>query len=388
VAASLSTPLESEVSMLEFHSSPRMTMGVEIELQMLDAITKDLTAAAPTVLEILGPEEQHIRPEIFRAMVEINTGICHSVADVRRDLESAVRRLRSVCLPLGVELAGGGSHPFARYRDRLVYPSERFEMLIDRNRWIARRLMIFGLHLHLGMPDGNHAMNMINALLPYLPHALALSASSPFWQGSDTGLASSRITIFESLPTAGTPCTFDSWGHFQRFFDAAVCSRAVGSIKDLWWDIRPHPDLGTIELRVCDGLATISEAVNLVAFLQALAVRLDERLRAGERFRPPASWVIRENKWRASRWGIEAEIVLDETGSTALLLGEIERLLEELEPWAGRLGTGPELRQLGRTVAHGLSYERQRAIHDLSGSLVPVTEALIEEFRTDRPLVE
>jgi carboxylate-amine ligase len=354
---------------------------------MLDALTKDLTAVAPTVLEILGQGERHIRPEIFRAMVEINTGICDTVQDVRRDLDTAVRRLRSVCLPLGVELASAGSHPFARHRERLVYPAERFHALIDRNRWIARRLMIFGMHVHIGMRDGEHAVRMINALLPYLPYALALSASSPFWQGSDTGLASSRITIFEALPTAGHPCTFRDWGDFQRFYESALRSRAIGSIKDLWWDIRPHPDFGTIELRVCDGLATIGETVTLVAFLQALVTYLDERLQDGERFEPPPYWVMRENKWRASRWGLEAEVVLDDAGHTVLLLAEIERLIEFLEPWADRLGTRDHLICLARTVNGGLSYERQRAIYEVAGSLVPVAEALIEEFRTDQPIV-
>ncbi|MBI4421609.1 MAG: YbdK family carboxylate-amine ligase, partial [Gemmatimonadetes bacterium] len=310
---------------------------------------------------------------------------CPTVQEVRADLERAVRRLQRACAVVGVDLAGAGSHPFAKHRERLVFPSERFHFLIDRNRWMARRLMIFGMHVHLGMRDGEHAMAIQSALLHYLPHALALSASSPYWQGSDTGLASSRITIFEALPTAGHPCLFRDWGEFQQFYASAVRSRAITSIKDLWWDIRPHPDYGTIEIRICDGLPTINEAVNLVGFLHCLVSWLDQRHRDGERFAPPAYWILRENKWRASRWGIEAEIVMDEEGHTSPIVVEIERLLEALEPLAAGLSCTDELRGVGWILARGISYERQRAVYDVTRDLVMVTEALIEEFQTGRP---
>jgi carboxylate-amine ligase len=247
--------------------------------------------------------------------------------------------------------------------------------------------MIFGLHLHLGMRDGDHAMAMINALSAYLPHALALSASSPYWQGSDTGLASSRITIFEAIPTAGHPCLFRDWAGFRTYYHSAIRSRAISSIKDIWWDVRPQPDLGTIEIRICDGLPTLSETVSLVAFLQCLTHWLDERYQDGAAFEPLSYWILRENKWRASRWGLEAEIVVDENGSTSLLRHEVERLLEQLEPVAARLDCAPELRALGRTIEAGLSYERQRAVYQLTEDLQTVTDTLIEEFRTDCPYV-
>ncbi len=191
-----------------------MSLGVEMELQIIDRKTKDLIAGAPKIFEKLGGEREHIKPELMQAMIEINTGVCENVQQVRTDLDEQVGILRTVCGELGYTLASSGSHPFARYADRIPYPDERYAYLIDRNRWIARRLMIFGLHVHVGMRDVDHMWQLNNAMMHYLPHVLALSASSPFWQGKDTGLASCRVTIFDALPTGGHPCTFAAWEEF------------------------------------------------------------------------------------------------------------------------------------------------------------------------------
>jgi carboxylate-amine ligase len=318
-------------------------------------------------------------------MVEIDTGVCDSAAEARRDLDAAVSDLRTACEAEGVTLAGAGSHPFALHRQRLVYPAERYERLIDRNQWVARRLMVFGLHVHLGMPGGERAGQVSNGLLWHLPHMLALSASSPFWQRSDTGLASSRITIFEALPTAGHPCTFDDWAEFQRLYDAMMAARAIGSVKDIWWDLRPHPDYGTVEIRVCDALPTINETVALVAFAHALAARLLAEAESGRTMPPPPYWVLRENKWRASRWGMDAELVLDARGRCAPVKGEIEKLCAQLEPIAARQGAGAEFAGLAALVARP-SYVRQRAVFGPEGSYETVARLLVDEFAQDRPL--
>jgi carboxylate-amine ligase len=338
------------------------------------------------LFERLGGPRPNIRPEIFRAMIEVSTGICRDVTEVRRDLDAVLAEVRQAADALGFGLASAGSHPFARHRERLVYPAERYQGLIDRNRWLARRLMVFGLHVHVGMTSGEHAMATINGLLPYLPHLLALSASSPFWQGSDTGLASSRITIFEALPTAGHPCTFRDWADFERVHNAMTASRAITSVKDIWWDIRPHPDYGTIELRICDGLPTLGEITALVALVHALCARQEERYEQGERPKPPPQWVLRENKWRASRWGRDAAVVLDSDGRTRPLREELACLVGDLEPYAARVGAAAGLAAAREMLARMPSYERQRALFARHGSLVPVTDALITELATDRPV--
>lgn len=312
-------------------------------------------------------------------MVEVNTGVCDNAAAAERDLVVALSRLRAACAAEGVVLAGAGSHPFARHRERLVYPAERYAKLIDRNAWIARRLMIFGVHFHLGMPDRERAWQVLNGLTWYLPHLLALSASSPYWQGSDTGLASSRITIFEALPTAGHPCTFDDYAAFEDFYDAMLASRAITSIKDLWWDIRPHPDYGTIEIRICDGAATVREVVALAALAHALAARLLAGVDAGERIAPPPVWVLRENKWRASRWGIEADLVVDASGRNVPLKQDVERLAADLEPIARSQRAGAEFAGLGALLSRP-SYVRQRSVFKEQGTLDAVARSLVEEF--------
>jgi carboxylate-amine ligase len=372
---------------LSFTPSEPLTLGVEMEVQIIDAESRDLTPGAPQLLARLGGPRPTIKPEIFQAMLEVCTGVCRNVAEVQRELESALAEVRAAADALGFRLASAGSHPFARHRERLVSPGDRYQGLIDRNRWLARRLMVFGLHVHVGMRSGEHAQAVINGMLPYLPHLLALSASSPFWQGSDTGLASSRITIFEALPTAGHPCTFRDWQDFEAVYDAMRRSGAIRSIKDVWWDIRPHPDFGTIELRVCDGLPTLRETIALVGVMHSLCAWLDARYADGERPQPPSMWTLRENKWRASRWGFDAEVILADDGRTRPLREELGELFGHLAPWAARCGAGPALATAAEMLAQPPSYERQRALFARHGSLVPVTDALIAELASDRPVL-
>ena len=361
-----------------------MTLGVEIELQVLDAASRDLTPRAPELIEQLR-DESRVKPELLQSMIEICTGVCGDVAAVRTDLTGSLARLREAGGAMGLAFSSAGSHPFARWTDRIVTEGERYRMLVDRNRWLARRLMIFGLHVHVGMRDGEHAVAMLNGFLPYLPHVLALSASSPFWEETDTGLASSRITLFEALPTAGHPCTYRSWDEYRGLWRSMYQSRAVTSIKDLWWDIRLHPDLGTVELRICDGMSSLAETLALIALIQCLYTRLDAGYQPGALVEPPPDWILRENKWRASRWGLEAEIVLDRDGRTALLRDELAALLLDLEPVAASLGCAMELPEVGRMLKRPPSCDRQRRAFERGGRLEAVVDAMTQEFETGRP---
>jgi carboxylate-amine ligase len=371
---------------LAFTHSPHLSLGVELELQLLDPESRDLSPASSRILEAVGTDHPNIRPEIFQSMLEVSTGVCASVQEVRRDLEATLALVRQAADEAGAALAASGSHPFARYHERLLYPAERYQHLIDRHRWLARRLAIFGLHVHLGARDGPHAMALINGLIPYLPHVLALSASSPFWQGQDTGLASSRITIFEALPTAGHPCVFETWQDFERAFDGMLASRAIRSVKDIWWDIRPSPGYGTVEVRVADSPATVSETMAIVALIHSLGAWIDEEYRQPTgRLRVQPYWAVRENKWRASRWGLDAETIVDDTGQTVVLREDLQAILEDLAPHAARVGARAELEGIARTLAHGASYQRQRRIYAATGSLPAVVDALIQELARDEP---
>jgi carboxylate-amine ligase len=373
------------MSPLPFRSCPRPTLGVEMDLQLLDADSLDLTPGAPRIFSALGGEDDRIRTEIFQSMLEVDTGVCDTPAQVREDLRASLARLGQA-RPDWMQFTCAGSHPFAMYADSVIYPAERYRLLMERNQWAARRIMTFALHLHLGVRDGDHAVTLINCLVPYMPIFLALSASSPFWQGEDTGLASSRTTVFEALPTAGHPPTYSSWKEFETLHEALVTSGSISSVKDLWWDIRPRPEYGTVEMRICDGVPTLSETVALVVLFEALTRHLDAACQAGERPIPPPDWLVRENKWRASRYGLEADVLVDTEGHTAPLRREVLNWIGKLRPEAGGRGTERSFATLERMAEQGCSYERQRRVFRKAGSLKAVVEALVEEFRTNRPI--
>jgi glutamate---cysteine ligase / carboxylate-amine ligase len=360
-----------------------MSIGVEVELQLLDRHTYDLTPASPKILAQVGFGNPKIKAEILQSMLEVNTSICRNANEVQEDLQASFGIVRDVCDEIGVKLASTGTHPFARYNERKIFPAKRYQDLIDRNQWIARRLMIFGLHVHVGMESGDDAIRMNNALLHYLPVILALSASSPFWQGEDTGLASSRITFFEALPTGGHPCLLKNWDDFIRLHSSMIRSEAIRSTKDIWWDIRPCPHYGTLEIRICDGPATLAETVSLVAFIHALCHWLRERMADGEKIPPPAYWVLRENKWRASRHGLDADFIINNRGDSIPMRKFIMTLLKRIEGISRRIGYTEHLEFLKTCMAQGLSYDRQRA---LGSDPLNIIKFVSDEFDAGMPL--
>jgi carboxylate-amine ligase len=363
-----------------------MTIGVEVELQLIDWRTHDLCPAAPRILDALGGETDRIKAEIFQPMLEINTGVCSTIDDVRRDLHAALATLRGVAEPLGVELAVSGTHAFGGYDGRLVYPSERYRRVLQHRQWFAQRLVIFGLHVHVGMRDGDHAIAMMNGITPYLPLLLALSSSSPFWTGSDTGLASARTAIFESVPNAGAPHFFRDWAHFCRYVGRMERSKSIDSLKDLWWDVRPNPTFGTLEVRICDGLPTVKETLAVVALVKLLFEWLDAQHRDGRSFDPPSWPLYRENKWRAVRWGPETEMAWTEEGDTVHARDLLDRRLRDCEGLASRLGLAASLDPLHGLASGQGSFERQRAAFRATRALAGVTDALVQELRADEPL--
>jgi carboxylate-amine ligase len=368
---------------VHFKPSTALTLGVEVEVQLIDWRTHDLCPAAPRILERLGGESDRIKAEIFQSMLEVNTGICHNVSEVQRDLESAFARLREAAAAVDVELAVAGTHPFARYDQRVLFPGERYRYLLEFRQWFARRLLIFGQHVHVGMRDGDHAIAMMNAALPYLPYLLALSASSPFWQGEDTGLSSVRSAIFESVPNAGAPSLFSTWQEFTHFHDILTASHSIESFKDLWWDLRPSPGYGTLEVRIFDGLPSLREMTACVALTQCLFGWLDAQYLDGRRFPPPALWCYRENKWRAVRWGPQADLITSEAGQARPFREIMDDLLQQLEPVAARLGCSVELKRVDEMLRKGGSAARQRACHRRLHSMGALVELLVAELKTE-----
>ena len=371
---------------VSFNGSPAPTVGVELELQILDPETKNLVSGASRILDRVG-DDPHVKPELIQSAIEVNTAVCRNVAEVRRDLGGRVGALLSTCDELGYELACAGTHPFAKWADQATTDKERYHVLVDRCQWPARRLLIFGLHVHVGVATGEKAIAILNSLTTFLPHLLALSASSPFFADADTGLASCRVKIFESLPTAGLPYRLKNWAEFLRFMTTLANAKAITTVREIWWDIRPHPNFGTVEVRICDGLPTLDEVMALTALVQALVVWLDERYDAGEALPVQRFWLVRENKWRAARWSTDAEMIVDEDGNLQRLSESIEALRETLEPVAHRLGSVPELLRVTDILRQGPSHVRQRRVHAETGTYRGVMAALVREFRENVPVV-
>jgi len=371
---------------IAFNGSPRPTVGVELELQLLDPETMNLVAGAPAILQRT-KDLSHVKAELIESTIELNTDVCEDVAAVRRDLTERIRQLLEVADELGYLVACVGTHPFSKWVEQRITDSERYRRLVDQCQWPARRLMIFGVHVHVGVESGEKAIAISNGLTTYLPHLLALSASSPFFNDADTGLASCRSKIFESLPTAGLPYRLLNWAEFQRLMITLVSAKAIESIREIWWDVRPHPNFGTIEVRICDGLPTLDEVMAVTALIQALVVWLGNQYDEGEYLPLHRHWIVRENKWRAARWATDAEIIVDEDGNLERLDESLARLVEAVTPVAKQLGSHVELQGVGAMLRTGLSYRRQRRIYDETGDYAEVMKALVREFRENAPVL-
>jgi carboxylate-amine ligase len=365
------------------------TLGIEWELQLIDRRSRMLRQDAREVLAALpglseSGEHPKMKYELMQSAVEVVTGICSTVAEAKGDLAATISQLQRITGERGTMLACAGTHPVSDWRDAKMAPIQRYAELLENLQWLARRIQTFGVHVHVGIRDRSKAMPIVNALAGYLPHFLALTASSPFWSGHDTGLASSRSVIFGGLPTSGPPLLLAEWGDFENYMDTLLRAGTIRSIKEVWWDIRPHPDFGTVEVRMFDGLPTLREVGMVAALSQSLVHLLDTQLDRGYRLPCPAAWIVRDNKWRATRYGLDAMVITDEYGSTAPLRDQLYELVRELEPVAERLGCAAELAVAFEVLDQGASYERQRALVASGSELTDVVDALAAEFAEDR----
>ncbi len=378
---------------IEWNPSSGPTLGVEWEVQLVDATTRLLRQEADTVLAELpglGENGEHpkMRHELMQSTIEVVTGICGTVAEAKADLGVSLKELQQTAEPHGIAVAAAGTHPLSHWRDARMAPSQRYAELVEELQWPARRLQTMAVHVHVGLRDAQRAMPVINALAIYLPHVLALSASSPFWCGADTGLASSRCQIFGNLPHAGPPLGLTDWPSFERYMAAQLQAGTIRTIKEVWWDVRPHPDFGTVEVRIADATPTFREIGMLAALVQCLVHLFDTQLDQGYRLPVRSPWIVSDNKWRATRYGLDAKVIIDETGATAPLRDEVYELLRDLEPVAWRLGCAEELAVANEVLELGASYERQRAVLRADGELTSVVDALITEFTEDKFVVK
>jgi glutamate---cysteine ligase / carboxylate-amine ligase len=377
---------------IEFRHNDRPTVGVEMELHLVDRITGDLVSAANQILDELGADQpggEHpkAKHELFQSTVEVITGVCETPAEAGDDLRASIAEVRSRADQRDLTLMSSGTHPFSLARDQLLSPGQRYHDLVEAMQWPARRLLICGLHVHVGVRDGERAIRIINELRRHLPVFLALSSSSPYFEGEDSGLASTRSKVFESLPTAGLPPPLADWNDFEAFMMTLLESGSISSIREVWWDIRPHPDFGTIEFRMCDATPTVRETVALAALAQALVARCDELIDRDELPVPPRDWTVRENRWLAARYGIDAELIVEHPEHGHPERVPVRRLLhdllDDLGPTSERLGSTAQLADLATLLHTGSGAVRQRRVVEGGGTLLDVVHHLVDSLATD-----
>ena len=366
---------------IDFARSPRPTVGVEWEFALVDAETRDLSNEAATVIAEIG-ENPRVHKELLRNTVEFVTGVCENTAQAMEDLRSTLLTARHIVNGHGMQLFCAGTHPFAEWSAQKLTDAPRYAELIKRTQWWGRQMLIWGVHVHVGISSAHKVMAIISSLLNQYPHLLALSASSPFWAGEDTGYASNRAMMFQQLPTAGLPFQFQKWSQFEGFVQDQKKTGIIDHMDEIRWDIRPSPHLGTVEVRVFDGVSNLRELAALVAFTHCLVVDLDRRLDAGESLPVMPPWHVQENKWRAARYGLDAVIILDADSNERLVTEDLDDVLTRLEPVARSLGCVDELASVAQIPAAGASYQRQRRVaEDNDGDLRAVVDELVGELK-------
>lgn len=376
---------------IEFASSKQSTLGVEWELALVDAETGELASVANQVLRGVASrhpelneddEHPHIKQELLLNTVELVTGICTTVAEAKADLNSSLAAVRDVTDPMGVEVFCAGSHPFSPPQLQPVTDKERYAKLIDRTQWWGRQMVIYGVHVHVGLDSRDKVLPVLDGLVNYFPHFQALSASSPFWGGEDTGYASHRALMFQQLPTAGLPFQFASWEDYESYVQDMFTTGVIDTLSEIRWDIRPVPALGTIEMRICDGLATLEDVGAIAALTQCLVDEFSTTLENGGTIPTMPPWHVQENKWRAARYGLEAIIILDAEGNEQLVTEHLRETLKRLEPVAAKLGCSAELADVEKIIQRGAGYQRQRRVAaEHGGDLRAVVLDLVKQMR-------
>jgi carboxylate-amine ligase len=363
-----------------FGESDPYTLGVEEEYMLLDGETFDLVQHIDTVLAaIAGHElETRINPELMQSVLEIATPVCHTAADVEAELRKLRGYVTSVALERSMRVGSAGTHPFSLFERQRITARDRYRHLVDQLQYVARRELIFGLHIHVAVDDPEKAIQVVNGLLAHLASLLALSANSPFWRGEPTGLASSRQMVFAAFPRSGPPPRFRDYADYAEVVGQLEKTGCIADYTHIWWDIRLHPRLGTVEIRVCDAVTRIEDAVALTAFCQALVKHYCEQHERSEEIPSYHRILTTENKWLAARYGLEAPVMDLATGrrNRVPVSQLIRRTLRDIEPHARELGSERELEGVRDLLSRGSGADRQRRIFNANRDIVEVVREI------------
>jgi carboxylate-amine ligase len=361
------TPLKDELHPLVFNANDSPTIGVELELQLVDAKTCALRSGILDLINHVGEDQEWLKPELMQSYVEINTGVCNTVSDAREDLSGKLEKLYKAASANGMRILWAGSHPFSTWMDQDITPSPRYKKLVELMQDTARRIVTFGMHVHVGVDSGDKAVMVVDRLMRYLSTLLALSVNSPFWVGRKTGLHSQRIKIMEQLPAAGSPPFLRNYSEYCWVVNQSIQSGFINSIQEIWWDVRPHPRFGTVEVRIFDIPGNLEDALALTALTQCLVAALSDQIDEGVYQHDIHPIVVRQNKWKAVRYGMRADLIDPVTHKTIPVREMVFFLYEKLKPYAENLGCMQELNHIITMVDHQSGAEVQLEVFEKSG---------------------
>ncbi len=362
---------------------PLLTIGIEEEYQIIHPETRELTSYVQEFLEegrmVL---QDQIQPEFLRSQVEVGSLICHNMKEAREELVKLRRTIAELAASHGLRMAAASTHPFSSWKQQEVTVTERYMKQLEEMADVARRLLIFGMHVHIGIEDKDLMMDVMDQARYFLPHLLALSTSSPLWHGRETGLKSYRSIVFENLPRTGPPPAFRTWSEYEHFAQTLVKTGCIEDLTKIWWDIRPHPKFPTLEFRVCDICTRVDEAICIAALTQAIVAKLIRLRQANQSWRRYRYHLVAENKWRAVRYGLEGKLIdfgKQEEVPVRDLIGELLELVDDV---VDELDIRQEVNYVHTIMEDGTSADRQLEVYRRTENLQAVVDHLVEDTLT------
>jgi carboxylate-amine ligase len=356
------------------------TIGIEEEFQIVDPETRELRSHIQEILAqgrmIL---KEQVKPEMHQSVVELGTEICRDVAEARRQVVQLRRELARLAADDGLKIASAGTHPFSHWMDQLITTDDRYATIVNDLQQIARANLIFGLHVHIGIPDREEGIQLMNQARYFLPHLYALSTNSPFWLGQNTGFKSYRQNIFERFPRTGIPDAFESLSEYEDYLALLVSTNCVDNAKKIWWDIRLHPFFNTLEFRICDAQSGIEDTIALAAMMQAVVLKLHKLLRQNVSFRIYHRRVIDENRWRASRYGLDGKLIDFGRKCEVETRSLIHEILDFIAPEAAELGTLREMQHIEKILREGTGADRQLTVWERTQDTKAVVDQIVAE---------
>ena len=356
------------------------TIGIEEEFQIIDPETRELRSHITEMIDegrmILG---EQVKPEMHQSMIEVGTVICNNVQEARVEVIKLRRAVAELALSNGLRIAAASTHPISSWKDQKITDDVHYAALVNEMQFLAHSLLIFGMHVHIGIEDRESQIHLMNAARYFLPHILALSTSSPFWIGTNTGLKSYRSEVFKKFPRTDIPDYFSSWSEYDNYVTLLLKTGCIDKPKKIWWDIRPHPTFPTLETRICDLPSKVDEVIALAALIQAIMAKLHKLYSKNLGFRLYRRALIQENKWRAVRWGLDGKLIDFGKQKEVPVKDLILELLEFVDDVLDELGSRKEIEYIHTIMANGTSADRQLATYERTGDLKTVVDQLMDE---------